>query len=69
MKKGLYIDVVKGVEGHSLYIMNYDGSGGTGFRIAGPKPWGGGQTIHSFQIDMLDVGKINEYAKEVYKQI
>jgi len=30
----LYIEMVEGVEGPSLYL--------NGYRIAGPKPWGGG---------------------------
>lgn len=41
------IEVVAGVEGPSLYI----GDDCSGHRLAGPKPWGGGQTIHSFKVD------------------
>lgn len=37
IKKDILIEVVKGVEGHCLYI--------NGNRVAGPKPWGGGQVI------------------------
>jgi hypothetical protein len=36
------IEVVKGVEGHALYINDY--------RVAGPKPWGGGQTVHKWKV-------------------
>lgn len=37
------IEVVAGVEGKCLYINDY--------RVAGPKPWGGGTAIASFEID------------------
>ncbi len=42
----IYIEVVSGCEGPSLYISDDDG----GHRLAGPKPWGGGSTIHRFKI-------------------
>ena len=45
------IEVVQGVEGPSLSIM----SNGSGYRLAGPKPWGGGQTIYSFVVDPNDL--------------
>ncbi|MDU9398089.1 Lar family restriction alleviation protein [Pseudomonas sp. zfem003] len=48
------VEVVKGVEGPSLYI----GDGDTGYRLAGPKPWGGGKTIHKFKV------KLNELVRE-----
>ena len=35
------IEIVKGIEGDSLYINS--------FRVSGPKPWGGGQVIMSFE--------------------
>jgi len=41
------IEVVSGVEGPSMYI----GNGGIGERVAGQKPWGGGRTTHTFQVD------------------
>ena len=46
--KYVTIEVVSGVEGPSLSIM-HDGSG---YRLAGPKPWGGGKTVHSFLVDV-----------------
>jgi hypothetical protein len=46
------IEVIAGVEGLSLAIMQVDEEGrGHGERIAGPKPWGGGKTIHRFAVD------------------
>lgn len=49
MNKGcVLIEVVSGCEGHSLSI----GDESSGTRIAGPKPWGGGRTIHSFEVDI-----------------
>ncbi len=35
------IDIVKGVEGHAIYIND--------FRVVGPKPWGGGEYIKSWE--------------------
>jgi hypothetical protein len=48
------IEVVKGVEGCCLCICDKEGSGQ---RISGPKPWGGGQTIHSFEVDIEELIK------------
>ena len=42
------VEVVNGVEGPSLYIGDEDG----GYRLAGPKPWGGGRTIHKFTVNL-----------------
>lgn len=42
------ISIISGPEGPSLYIGDDNG----GHRLAGPKPWGGGQTIHSFKVDL-----------------
>lgn len=39
--------VVAGVEGPALYLND--------FRVAGPKPWGGGKTLFSFQATTLDI--------------
>ena len=44
------IDVVDGAEGVSLYI--------DGTRVSGLKPWGGGNTLHSFKVSVEDVKKI-----------
>ncbi len=38
------IEVVKGVEGHALSVDDT--------RVAGPKPWGGGTVVHSFEVDV-----------------
>lgn len=47
LKSGhVFIEVIAGCEGPSLSI----GDGETGYRLAGPKPWGGGRTIHRFQV-------------------
>ncbi len=46
------VEVVKGIYGHvALYFCEDDDSG---LRVAGQKPWGGGQTIHSFDVDLSD---------------
>jgi hypothetical protein len=52
MKKGkVIIDVVAGVEGPSLYV----GDENSGHRLAGPKPWGGGRTLHKFIVDIAEL--------------
>ncbi len=48
------IEVISGVEGPSLYISD----GSIGERVAGPKPWGGGRTIHSFQVKAADLRRL-----------
>lgn len=48
------IEIVSGVEGPSLYI----GDNNRGHRLAGPKPWGGGKTIHRFVV------KVDELLRE-----
>lgn len=49
----VFIEVVSGVEGPSLYVSNETG----GHRLAGPKPWGGGRTIHQFQVSLAELMK------------
>lgn len=62
-KKTLIIDVTNGVEGPCLCI----GNGETGFRLAGPKPWGGGQAIHKFVVGPAELLKqLRRYAPEVF---
>jgi hypothetical protein len=48
------VEVVSGVEGPCLCVSNEDGSG---VRIAGPKPWGGGTTIHRFKVSAADLAE------------
>lgn len=52
MKK-ILVEVVKGVSGFALYIGTKD----SGYRLAGPKPWGGGKTVHSFEVDTDELRK------------
>jgi len=47
MKETVTIEVVSGVEGPSVYLNDY--------RVAGPKPWGGGKVIQKFKADRKDV--------------
>jgi hypothetical protein len=52
MKKGTVIfEVVAGVEGPSFYI----GDDYSGHRLAGPKPWGGGRTLHKFIVNIAEL--------------
>lgn len=49
-KSDVRITVVRGVEGMALYINDY--------RVAGPKPWGGGEIVFQFEADPkhIDIG-------------
>jgi hypothetical protein len=49
------IEVVAGPEGPCLCI----GDGDAGYRLAGPKPWGGGRVVHRFEV------RIDELTREV----
>ena len=49
MSQDLELLVVSGPEGNSVYL--------NGLRIAGPKPWGGGQTLHTFRASEKDIKK------------
>ncbi len=61
-KEGHMIEimVVKGVEGPSLYINNY--------RVAGPKPWGGGPAIMTWKIENERLEKDLQEAMKQPKQ-
>lgn len=41
------IDLVNGVEGLALYLND--------FRIAGPKPWGGGKILRTWSVSQEDL--------------
>lgn len=45
--RAIEIVVLSGVEGPSIYIDNY--------RVAGPKPWGGGEITHEWKADKEDI--------------
>ncbi len=47
-KEHVRIDIVKGVYGFAIYIND--------FRVAGQKPWGGGEIVKTWQkIDVKDI--------------
>lgn len=48
------LEYISGIEGNSLYANDY--------RIAGPKPWGGGYAICQFDIDEVEL--LNRFADE-----
>lgn len=49
------IEVVKGIEGNSLYINNK--------RISGNKPWGGGRVLHVFKTTEKEIHKAIDFLK------
>ena len=46
--KSILLEVVSGAEGPHISLSSDNGQ--SGYRIAGPKAWGGGRTIHKFNI-------------------
>lgn len=46
----MLVEVISGAEGACLSF----GDGTLGERVAGPKPWGGGRTIHRFKVCAAD---------------
>ncbi len=54
MAKKLKVEVVRGVHGHmAVYLGDH--------RIAGSKPWGGGEVIHSFNTTADEIKKALEF--------
>lgn len=43
----LTFTIIQGVEGPSLYL--------NGFRVAGPKPWGGGKVLYEWTVEGEDL--------------
>lgn len=52
----VFIDIVEGCEGPSVSI----GDNNTGYRVAGPKPWGGGTTSRRFTAKLDDIKRAIE---------
>lgn len=46
------IKIVKGCEGYSIYLNDY--------RIAGSKPWGGGDVVRTIKISDYELKRIKE---------
>lgn len=59
IKKELIFEVVDTKSGgKALYL----GDKNTSYRIAGPKPWGGGTTVHTFKVNVEELKRaINDY--------
>ena len=58
-KKYCRIEVVAGAEGPSLSVSDGD----LGYRLAGPKPWGGGRIIQAFDVSLDElIAKAKEHA-------
>lgn len=56
----VFVDVVSGVEGPCLTI----GDHSSATRVAGPKPWGGGKTMHRFEIKASEIrDELDSYEK------
>ncbi len=47
MSEKLKLDLVDGVAGVSVYLSDY--------RIAGPKPWGGGKVTRTWRVRRKDI--------------
>jgi hypothetical protein len=49
MSEKIIIEIIRGVEGDCLAIDNR--------RVAGPKPWGGGEVTKSFKVELSEIIK------------
>lgn len=58
----LFIELIDGVEGQCLSI----GDGKTGTRVAGSKPWGGGEIINRWRVNGKSL--IKEIEEELKRQ-
>lgn len=47
----VWLEVASGCAGPSLYISDDAG----GYRLAGPKPWGGGVVMHRFKVNIAEL--------------
>ena len=52
MDEKMLIEIVNGCEGQSVYISDLDGSG---YRVAGPKPWGGGTVSKKWEVKIVHI--------------
>lgn len=68
-----YLQIEQNAEGSKLAIMSPmddEGKMSSGFRIAGPKAWGGSKTLADIKISTDDfVRYIKEYAPDVLEQL
>lgn len=74
MKNKLYIlEIEQNAEGSKLAYLSptdKDGKMKSGFRIAGPKAWGGSRTLAKLKLDSNDLLRfMNNYAPEVLKEL
>jgi len=51
--KNCYFEIIDGPEGPCLAICKAKNEGG--YRISGPKPWGGGTILYSFKVNIKDL--------------
>ena len=56
----VFIEIVGGCEGDSISISNAEGSGK---RICGPKPWGGGNVKQRWKVSIKDIESALREAK------
>ena len=57
MSDPLKIEYVSGVEGPSLYLISAERGG---YRIAGPKPWGGGKCMRTWTVPDIALEEIRK---------
>ena len=60
MSRWVEIEVIRGVEGDALSINDY--------RVAGPKPWGGGTIIKKWSVEIIDLQKAIPDLIEILKE-
>lgn len=51
------VKVISGCEGYSLYIDDY--------RVAGNKPWGGGERVHEWDVEIPEIKRLTARIDEL----
>ena len=65
----LILEIEQNAEGYKLAYLSKEGSN-SGFRIAGPKAWGGSKNLATLKISEADlIGFIKQYTPELIAQI
>lgn len=59
------LEIIGGREGDSISLSQNEADGsGSGYRIAGPKPWGGGSVVQRWDLDEADLDVLIREAQD-----
>ena len=67
---GFILDIEVNAEGNKLAILTKIGDEGSGYRLAGPKAWGGSRNIATLKFKASDLVRfITDYAPEIISML